>query len=105
VETFDAENKQYEILLADAQRRLVLHERLAARNAAASSEVDDRRTEVLAMQAKIAWTRLRRREAEQNIVVAESQAAAAHAAVVAAEARQRSAAAASTPCKDSARSP
>jgi RND family efflux transporter MFP subunit len=93
VETFDAENKQYEILLADAQRRLVLHERLAARNAASTSEVDDRRTEVLAMQAKIAWTRLRRREAEQNIVVAESQAAAAHAAVVAAEARQRSAAA------------
>jgi len=93
LETLDAENRQYEILLADAKRRLELHERLAARSAIAASEVDDRRTEVLAQEAKIAWTKRRRREAEQRIVVVESQAAAARAEVTAAEARQRSAAA------------
>ena len=74
-ETFDAENKQYEILLADAQRRCDCDEKLAAQRIA-TSEVDDRRTEVLGMEAKIAWTQQRKCEAEQRIVVAEAQAAA-----------------------------
>ena len=93
LQTFDAENAQYEILLADARRRLELAENLVARNATGTSEVEDRRTEVRSAEAKIAWTRQRRYEAEQRIVVVESQAAAAEAAVVAAQARQRSAAA------------
>lgn len=93
LQTFDAENKQYEILLADARRRLDLFEKLAARNAAASSDVDDRRTEVRSMEAKIAWTQLRKLEAVKRIAVVESQVAAAKAAVGSAEARQRSTAA------------
>lgn len=91
--TFDAENKQYEILLADARRRLELAEGLAKGNAIPTSEVDDRRTELLAMEAKILWTRRRKSEAEQRIVSAEAQAGAARAAVAAAEAKSRSAAA------------
>ena len=47
--------------------------------------MDDRRTEVLGTEAKIAWTKQRKREAEQQIVVAEAQAAAARAAVASAE--------------------
>jgi len=93
LETFDAENKQYEVLLADARRRLELHEKLAARNAVAASDVDDRRTEVLGMEAKISWTRQRKFEAQRRIAVAEAMAAAARAAVNSAEARQQSAAA------------
>ncbi len=91
--TFDAENRQYEILLADARRRLQRDEKLAERNAIGFTEVDDRRTEVDGMEAKIAWTLQRKREAEQQIAVVEAQAAAARAAVTAAEAGQRSAAA------------
>ena len=91
--TLDAENKQYEILLADALRRLRLDEALAVRQAVASSQVDDRRTEVRGMEAKIAWTQQRKREALQKIAVADAQIATAHAAVASAEARQRTAAA------------
>ena len=47
LQTLTAENKQYEILLADAQRRLERDEKLATGRAVGSSEVDDRRTEVL----------------------------------------------------------
>ncbi|OHB79689.1 MAG: hypothetical protein A2W31_13340 [Planctomycetes bacterium RBG_16_64_10] len=93
LQTLDAENKQYEILLADAQRRLHLAEKLLPRRAVTVSEVDDRRTEVYGMEAKIAWTRQRKFEAEQQIAVAEAQAAAARAAAVAAEARHQSTAA------------
>lgn len=93
LETLDAENKQYEILLADAQRRLERDEKLATDRAVGLSEVDDRRTEVRGMEAKIAWTMQRRREAERQLAVAEAQAAVARAAVVAAQARQQSAAA------------
>lgn len=93
LETLDAENEQHEVLLADAKRRLELSERLAARSGISQSEVDDRRTEVLALEAKIAWTGKRKGEAQQRVVVAEAQAGAARAAVAAAEARQRSAAA------------
>jgi len=91
--TLDAENQQYEILLADARRRLDLSEKLAARNAAVASEVDDRRTEVRGAEAKIVWTRQRGYEAEQRVAVVEAQAAAARSGVASAEARQRSAAA------------
>lgn len=91
LKTIDAENKQYEILKDDAKRRFELAERLVARSAAAASEVDDRRTEMLAAEAKIAWTRQRAFEAEQQVVVAQSQAAAAQAAVESAKARQKSA--------------
>jgi RND family efflux transporter MFP subunit len=93
LETLAAENKQYEILLADAQRRLERDEKLAANRAVGTSEVADRRTEVLGMEAKIAWTLQRRREAQRKIAVAETQAAAARAAVGSAEARQQTAAA------------
>lgn len=93
LDTFDAENKQYEVLLADAKRRLDLYEKLAARNAASTSDVDDRRTEVSSMEAKIFWTRRRRFEAQRRIAVVEAQTAAAKAAVTSAEARQKSAAA------------
>jgi RND family efflux transporter MFP subunit len=93
LQTLVAENKQYEILLADAQRRLERDERLAANSAIGSSEVADRRTEVRAMEAKMAWTRQRQREAERRIAVAETQADAARAAVASAEARQKTAAA------------
>jgi len=93
VQTFDAENEQYEILLADAQRRLERDEKLVERNAIAFTEVDDRRTEVRAMAAKIAWTQERKREAQRRIAVAEAQAGAARAAIGAAEARRQSAAA------------
>jgi RND family efflux transporter MFP subunit len=93
LQTLVAENKQYEILLADAQRRLARDEKLATSRAVGLSEVDDRRTEVLGMEAKIGWTQQRKREAEQKIAVAETQAAAARAAVSSAEARQGSAAA------------
>jgi RND family efflux transporter MFP subunit len=92
-ETFDAENKQYEILKADAKRRLELAEGLAKGNAIATSEVDDRRTELFGVEAKILWTRRRKSEAEQRIVSAEAQTAAARAAVAAAEAKSKSAAA------------
>ncbi|MHB1034160.1 MAG: efflux RND transporter periplasmic adaptor subunit [Pirellulales bacterium] len=91
--TIDAENKQYEILLADARRRLALQEQLLLRKANTRSDVDDRRTEVDGMVAKIAWTKRRRYEAAQQIVVAESQAGAAKAAVAVSEARGRSSAA------------
>lgn len=91
VETLTAENRQYEILLADAQRRLARDEKLSRSSSVALSEVDDRRTEVAGMEAKIAWTKQRRLEAERHVAVVEAQAAAAHAAVVSAEARQKSA--------------
>lgn len=93
LQTLDAENQQYEILLADARRRLQRDEKLAERKAIGFSEVDDRRTEVQGMEAKIAWTQKRKHEAEQRVVVTETQAAAARAAVAASEAGQRSAAA------------
>ena len=93
LQTLEAENKQYEILLADAKRRLERDEKLATSRAVGLSEVDDRRTEVLGMEAKIAWTQQRRHEAERQIAVAETQAAVARAAVGSAEARQRTAAA------------
>jgi RND family efflux transporter MFP subunit len=93
LKTLDAENKQYEVLLADAHRRQQLSERLGVRNAIAASEIDDRRTESLAMEAKMLWTLERRREAEQQVTVAKARAAVARAAVPPAEARQRSAAA------------
>lgn len=93
LQTLVAENKQYEILLADAQRRLERDEKLAANSAVGASEVEDRRTEVRSMDAKIAWTRQRKLEAERHLAVVEAQAAAARAAVASAEARQQSAAA------------
>ena len=93
LQTLVAENKQYEILLADAQRRLDRDEKLKASSAIGSSEVDDRRTEVLAMDAKIAWTKQRKIEAERQIAVVQAQTAAARAAVASAEARQLTAAA------------
>ncbi len=93
LETLAAENKQYEILLADAKRRLERDEKLAASRAVGTSEVEDRRTEVLGMEAKITWTQQRQREAQRKIAVAETQAAAARAAVTSAEARQQTAAA------------
>ncbi len=93
LETLVAENKQYEILLADAKRRLARDEKLAASSAVGESEVEDRRTEVLGMEAKIAWTKQRRFEAERQVAVVQAQAAAARAAVVSAEARGQSAAA------------
>lgn len=93
VATLDAENEQYKILLADARRRFDRDEKLSERNAIGFSEVDDRRTEVLSTEAKIAWTQHRKLEAEQRIRVAETQVAAARAAVAAAEAGRRSAAA------------
>ncbi|MCU0982728.1 MAG: biotin/lipoyl-binding protein, partial [Pirellulaceae bacterium] len=91
LQTLVAENKQYEILRVDAQRRLARDEKLAASSAVGESEVEDRRTEVLAMDAKIAWTKQRQFEAERQIAVVQAQAAAARAAVASAEARQRSA--------------
>ncbi len=93
LETLDAEIRQYEILLADAHRRLALHEELAVGKAVATSDVDDRRTEVLSAEAKITWTKRRKHEAEQKIVVGETQVAVARAAVASAQARQRTAAA------------
>ena len=93
LETLDAEMQEYLVLLADAKRRLALNEKLSARYAIAASEVDDRRTEVGAMEAKVAWTRRRRIEAERHVAVVEAQAGAAEAAVAAAEARRDSAAA------------
>jgi RND family efflux transporter MFP subunit len=93
LQTLVAESKQYEILLADAQRRLERDERAAMRSAVTASEVDDRRTEVRSMDAKIAWTRQRQYEAERNVAVVEMQTAAARAVVVSAEAHERVAAA------------
>jgi len=93
LETLVAENKQYEILLADAKRRLARDEKLAASSAVGESEVEDRRTEVLGMDAKIAWTKQRKFEAERQVAVVQAQAAAARAAVASAEARRQSAAA------------
>ncbi|NLX56612.1 MAG: efflux RND transporter periplasmic adaptor subunit [Planctomycetaceae bacterium] len=91
LETLAAESKQYEILLADAQRRLTRDEALATSRAVGYSEVDDRRTEVRGMEAKIAWTQQRRREAQQQVNVAHTQVAAARAAVASAEARRQTA--------------
>jgi RND family efflux transporter MFP subunit len=93
LETLAAENKQYEILLTDANRRLERDERLSKSSAVGFSEVDDRRTEVRGMEAKIAWTQQRKLEAQRNVAVVEAQVGAAHAAVAAAEARRQSAAA------------
>jgi RND family efflux transporter MFP subunit len=93
MQTLVAENKQYEILLADAHRRLERDEKLAASSAIGSSEVGDRRTEVLAMDAKIAWTKQRKFEAERQVAVVQAQTATARAAVTSAEARQHTAAA------------
>ncbi|MFZ5830860.1 MAG: biotin/lipoyl-binding protein, partial [Planctomycetota bacterium] len=86
LETFTAENGQYEVLLADAQRRLKRDEDLGKSNAVALSDIEDRRTEVRSMEAKIAWTLQRRSEAAQRVEVARAQAAAAQAAVPPAEA-------------------
>ena len=91
LQTLDAENKEYEILLADAKRRMDIDANLAAKRVITATQVDDRRTEVLSAQAKIAWTQQRRYEAEQKIVVSESQVAVARAAIALAEARQRTA--------------
>jgi HlyD family secretion protein len=91
--TLDAENKQYEILLADARRRLEINLNLVSRRAVTTSDVDDLRTEVSGAQAKIAWTQQRKYEAEQRVVVSESQVAVARATVAHAEARYRTAAA------------
>ena len=93
LDTLVAENRQYEIVRADAQRRLERDEKLATSSAVGASEVEDRRTEVLAADAKIAWTLQRKREAERQIAVVVAQTAAARAAVVSAEARQQTAAA------------
>jgi RND family efflux transporter MFP subunit len=93
MQTLVAENKQYEIQLTDAKRRLERDEKLAASSAVGASEVDDRRTEVRSMEAKIAWTQQRKYEAQQHVAVVEAQAAAARAAVTSAEARQQTAAA------------
>jgi len=91
LETLAAENRQYEILLADAKRRLERDEKLARTSSVSQSEVEDRRTEVAGMEAKMAWTLQRKLEAERQIAVVEAQAAAAHAAVASAEARVQSA--------------
>ncbi|MBM4094892.1 MAG: efflux RND transporter periplasmic adaptor subunit [Planctomycetes bacterium] len=93
LQTLEAENRQYEILLADARRRLAIAENLVAPSAISVNEVDVRRTEVSSADAKIAWTKQRWIEAEQQIAVSESRAAVAVAAVASAEARQRTAAA------------
>jgi RND family efflux transporter MFP subunit len=93
LETVVAENQQYEILLAQAQRLLERDERLAKTDAVPRSEAEDRRTVFEGLEAKIAWNQKRIREAEQRIAVVQAQAAAAHAAVASAEARRRSAAA------------
>jgi RND family efflux transporter MFP subunit len=93
LQTFDAENKQYEVLLADAKRRLDLDEKLASRRVVSTSQLDDRRTEVLAAEAKIAWTKQRKFESERHIAVSEAQTDAARVAVVAAEAKCQAAAA------------
>ncbi len=93
LEVLTAENRQYEILLADAQRRLERDETLASSRAIGTSDVEDRRTEVLSMEAKIAWTAQRRREAERQVEVARTQATVARAAVDSAEARRKTAAA------------
>ncbi len=93
LETLLAENEQYRILLADAQRRLKRDEDLSTSGAVAHSDVDDRRTEVAAMAAKIAWTLQRQHEAQQQVTVAKARAVAASAAIRSAEARQRTAAA------------
>jgi len=91
--TFDAENAQNEVLLTDAQRRLGLATQLAPSAAVAASEVDDRRTELRGVEARIAWTQRRKTEAEHKLLAAEAQAAAARAAQAVAEAQQESAAA------------
>ncbi|MHB8903361.1 MAG: efflux RND transporter periplasmic adaptor subunit [Thermoguttaceae bacterium] len=91
LETLASENKQFEILLVQAQRHLARDEKLAASDAVGYSQVDDGRSEVEGVQAKITWTQNRIREAEHRISVVEAQAAAARAAVSSAEARQRSA--------------
>ncbi len=93
LQTLVAESKQYEILLADAQRRLERDEKAAVRGAVTASEVEDRRTEVRSMDAKIGWTRQRQYEAGRNVAVVETQAAVARAAVASAEAHERAAAA------------
>ena len=105
LETLAAERKQYEILLADAHRRLERDEKLALSRAVGLSEVDDRRTEVLGMEAKITWTDQRRHDTERKITVARTQAAAARAAVNSAEARQARPQRVSRCWKASARSP
>jgi HlyD family secretion protein len=87
LQTFDAENEQYKILLADAQRRLERDKKLVEGNALNKSEVDDRITEVRSMTAKMAWTMQRKHEAQTRILVAEAQAAVARSAVNVAEAR------------------
>jgi HlyD family secretion protein len=93
LQTFDAENQQYEILRADAQRRLELDEKLAARHAVSTSQLDDRRTEVLAAEAKIVWTKQRKAESQRQIAVAEARTDAARAAVAVADAKHQAAAA------------
>jgi RND family efflux transporter MFP subunit len=89
--TLDFENEQYTILLTDANRRLERDEKLALNRAIGTSEVEDRRTEVRGMEAKIAWTLQRKKEAGIKVNVAKSEAAAARSAVASAEARQKTA--------------
>jgi len=91
IKTLDAEVAQYKILLADANRRLERDRGLVAGNAIGFSEVEDRVTEVRLMEAKIAWTRQRKEEAERQLAVAEAQTGVARAAVKVAQAHAKAA--------------
>lgn len=91
LETVVAENEQYKILLAQAERLLQRDERLLKTDAVPRSEAEDRRTIFEGLEAKIDWNQKRVVEAERRIAVVEAQAAAARAAVDSAEARRKSA--------------
>ncbi|NLS98219.1 MAG: efflux RND transporter periplasmic adaptor subunit [Planctomycetaceae bacterium] len=91
LETVVAENEQYKILLAQAERLLERDERLLKTDAVPRSEAEDRRTIFEGLEAKIDWNQKRVVEAERRIAVVEAQAAAARAAVDSAEARRESA--------------
>lgn len=85
---------ELEVLLADANRRLLLDRELLTKNAGAATHVEDRMTEVRMTEARIATARNRRSETERAIQVAEAGVQSAQAAILTAEAQAKSAAAA-----------
>jgi HlyD family secretion protein len=89
LKTLDAENEQYKVTKADAERRLTRDKKVSEKNAMPYSEVEDRITEVKAADAKIAWTDERKREAERRILVTEAQLSVARSAITVAEAREK----------------
>ncbi|HEY3319506.1 MAG TPA: efflux RND transporter periplasmic adaptor subunit [Planctomycetota bacterium] len=91
LDVIDAEVREINVVLGDAQRRLERDKAVAEKNALPATTVEDRLTEVHAAQAKIATAAQRRIEQVQRIAASETQLGVARGAVLVAQAKVRSA--------------